>query len=149
MYQPNVIFKQGAFDSDVNGQLNQNFGFGTLSFGLGVPAAIAASGAINPNQSGSYVATKAGVAAMTLAAPLSGAPIYTSAGVNTGGNDGTVLVISSATAYAHTITATGLFADGAGDVNEATFAAHAGASITVMAYGGKWLVIALQNVTMS
>lgn len=94
------------------------------------------NGAIVPT-SGNYVITKAGVLADTLAAPVSGT------------QDGTILKITSATANAHTVTATGLFADGAGHVNLATFAANAGAGFVVMAYGGKWLVISSVGVTFS
>jgi hypothetical protein len=149
MYTPIAIYKQGAFDNDVNAQLNQNALNATLSLGAGPLSAIAASGAINPNASGAYIITKAGVAAMTIAAPLAGAPQYTSAGVNLGGNDGTVLIIVSNTAYAHTVTATGLYQDGAGHVNLATFPADAGASIVLQAYGAKWNVLGNNNVTFS
>ena len=86
---------------------------------------------------------------MTLAAPIAGAPVYNAFGTNVGGNDGQVLVFSSATAEGHTITSTGNFADGANHANEATFASYAGASIAFIAYNGKWLVLFNNNVTMS
>ena len=101
------------------------------------PVAISASGAIDPHTANRYVITKATVAALTLAAPTATA------------DDGLEMDIYSDTAEAHTITATGLFEDGAGNVNEATFAAHIGASIGLFAYQGKWFVKRLQNVTMS
>jgi hypothetical protein len=150
MYTPAFISKQGSFDSDINGQLNLNFLLATLSMGLGAPSAIAASGAVNPNVSGCYVITKStALAALTLAAPIAGAPQFNAQGVNVGGNDGTILFFTSNSAYAHTVTATGLYQDGAGDVNLATFAAHAGASFAIWAYNGKWNTLFLQNVTMS
>ena len=98
---------------------------------------LASSGAIDPHTSNRYVITKAGVAALTLAAPTAGV------------DDGREIEVISNTANAHTITATGLFQDGAGNVNEATFAAHAGAGIKLVAYQGKWNVERLQGVTMS
>ena len=110
--------------------------YSTATNFLGLQA-ITANGAILPHVAATYVITKAGVAAMTLAAPT------------TVTDDGLVLVITSSTANAHTVTATGLFADGAGHVNLATFAANAGASMTIMAYGAKWLIISLNGVTMS
>jgi hypothetical protein len=97
---------------------------------------IAASGAINPHQSANYIFTKAGVAAMTLAAPTAGA------------DDGILIAFLSNTAYAHTVTATGLLQDGSGNVNVATFAAHPGAALRLTAYNGKWMAED-QNVTLS
>lgn len=99
----------------------------------------AASGAIA--KQGTYdVITKTGsLAALTLAAP-------------TAAEAGMVKVITSTTAFAHTVTATGLFDNGVtgGSKNTATFAAFAGASMTIMATaGGKWNIIALQNVTVA
>lgn len=98
--------------------------------------AITASGAINPHQSANYVITKAGVAAMTLGAPTSGA------------DDGVTIQIWSNTANAHTVTATGLFQDGSANSNVETFAAHAGAALYLTAYQGKWMAQE-QNVTLS
>lgn len=99
--------------------------------------AITANGAILPRVEATYYITKAGVAAMTLAAPT------------TTTDDGIRIRIFSNTANAHTVTATGLFQDGAGHVNLATFAANAGASLILEAYQGKWNVISNQGVTMS
>lgn len=95
------------------------------------------SGAIDPHTCNRYVITKAGVAALTLAAPTAGA------------DDGLYLMIISATANAHTVTATGLYEDGAGHVNLATFPANIGGCLELMAYQGKWYVLAAYNVTMS
>jgi hypothetical protein len=107
------------------------------SLGAGPFIAIAVSGAVNPNQPGRYVITKAGVAALTLAAPRVGI------------DDGVLLQISSTTANAHTVTATGLYADGGGHVNLATFAAQIGATLILEAYQGKWYVMLQQGVTMT
>lgn len=101
------------------------------------PTAITADGAITPSIPRKYAVTKAGVAAMTLAAPT----------VTT--DDGVVIVVSSNTANAHTITATGLLQTGTASVNVATFAASAGAGVTLMAYQGKWNVLASVGITFS
>ena len=106
----------------------------------------AASGAIPlPALGTTYFLTKAGVAAMTLAAPTAGTPQAGQAG----GQDGLVVRVISTTAYAHTITATGLLQTGSASVNVATFAAYAGASVTLMAYNGKWITIAATGTTFS
>jgi uncharacterized membrane protein YjjP (DUF1212 family) len=102
--------------------------------------AVAASGAL-PLVPGSYFITKAGVAALTLAAPIAG---------STGaGQDGSQLCIYSTTAYAHTLTTSGLLQTGSASVNTATFAAFAGASLTLVAYNGKWLVLTSNGITFS
>lgn len=118
--------QQGAFTAQTINQLLAG------EFGL-----LAVSGAIDPHTPARYIINKAGVAAMTLAAPVAGS------------EDGLQMLVISSTANAHTITATGLFADGAGHVNLATFAAQIGASILLMAYQGKWYVLNVQGVTMS
>jgi hypothetical protein len=107
------------------------------SLGAGPFIPIAVSGAINPQLPGRYVITKAGVAALTLAAPRVGI------------DDGVLLQISSTTANAHTVTATGLYADGGGHVNLATFAAQIGATLMLEAYQGKWYVLLQQGVVMT
>lgn len=96
-----------------------------------------ASGAITIQQ-GIVKITKAGVAALTLAAP-------------TAAQEGTRLTVISNTANAHTITATGLIDDGVtgGSKTTATFAAFAGASITLVAINLKWSVEAKNAVTLS
>lgn len=101
------------------------------------PAALAASGAVPPHVGHTYVVTKAGVAALTLAAPTATT------------DDGIEITITSNTANAHTLTATGLFQCGTSAVNLATFAAQAGAGLTLMAYQGKWNVIASVGITFS
>lgn len=98
---------------------------------------ITASGAVNPKVAARYVITKAGVAALTLAAPTAGT------------DDGLTIVITSGTAYAHTLTATGLLNTGSASVNVATFAAYAGAGITLVAYNAKWNVQSSVGITFS
>lgn len=98
----------------------------------------AASGAITV-AGGTVVITKTGsLAALTLAAP-------------TAAQNGTILRVTSATAFAHTVTATGLFDDGVtgGSKTTATFAAFAGASMELMAYEGKWHTLSLKAVTVA
>ena len=85
------------------------------------PLLLAASGAINPHQSATYVITLGSAAALTLAAPTAGT------------DDGVQITITSNTAYAHTLTATGLLQTGTATVNLATLAAFAGASISLYA----------------
>lgn len=93
--------------------------------------------AISPHVSQDYAINTAGVDAMTLAAPTATT------------DDGVTLVLTSNTANAHTLTSTGLLQTGGTAVNEATFAAHPGASLTLKAYQGKWNVISQNGVTFS
>lgn len=98
----------------------------------------AASGAI-ALVPGTVVITKTGsLAAMTLAAP-------------TAAQNGLMLTVTSATAFAHTITATSLIEDGVtgGAKTTATFAAFAGATIVLVAYNLKWHTVALKAVTVA
>ena len=99
--------------------------------------AYAANGAL-AIVNGTATLTKAGVNAMTLAAP-------------TVDQEGLILRIISQTANAHTITATGLIDDGVvgGSKTTATFAAFAGASIELVASNLKWAVLAKNAVTIS
>jgi hypothetical protein len=87
--------------------------------------------------SGNYVITKAGVLADTLGAPTAGI------------QDGTLIVLTSSTANAHTLTATGLLQTGTASVNVATFAAQAGAGLVLQAFNGKWIVISSVGITFS
>lgn len=98
---------------------------------------ISANGAVAARAEQTYVVTKAGVAAMTLAAPTATT------------DDGLTITITSNTANAHTLTATGLLQCGTASVNVATFAAQAGAGLTLMAYQGKWNVLASVGITFS
>ena len=101
------------------------------------PVTLSADGAI-PVIGGSYKITKGSAAALTLAAP-------------TTAQDGMVLNIVSNSDYAHVITATDLLDDGVtgGAKDTATFAAFAGAAITLMAVGGKWSVVSKNAVTVA
>lgn len=82
------------------------------------------------------VITKAGVAAMTLAAPAAD-------------QNGLRLNISSMTAQAHTVTATGLLSTGTASVNVATFAAQKGSGVVLEAVNGLWNVISSVGITFS
>lgn len=96
-----------------------------------------ASGAIAPPTVNTLVMLdKATAAAMTLAAP-------------SGLADGTEVTILSATAAAHTVTYTAGFYGDTTSSDVATFAAKAGASMTIVAYKGAWGVKALANVTLA
>lgn len=87
----------------------------------------AASGAITlPTRDTVALITKSSAAAeMTLADP-------------TGVPDGTMLIIASTTAAAHTITLSATGLDGTADTQLLTFGAAKGYSITLMAYKGLW-----------
>jgi hypothetical protein len=93
--------------------------------------------AISPHTSGNYIITKAGVDAMTLAAPTATV------------DDSKTIVISSSTLHAHTLTATNLLSTGGAAVSVATFAAYAGAGLTLKAYQGLWQVVAAVGITFS
>ena len=98
--------------------------------------AASADGAITI-QSGTVVITKGTACALTLGTP-------------TTAQNGTIIRIISATAAAHTVTATTIgfnAADAAGDVG--TFAAAIGNNLTVVAYGGEWLVLGNTGVTIA
>jgi hypothetical protein len=100
--------------------------------------ALSANAAIPPHVAHTYVVTKTGSAgAFTLAAPTATT------------DDGLTITVTSNTAFAHAITATGLLQTGSASVNSATFAASAGASITLMAYQGKWNVLNSNAVTFA
>ena len=98
--------------------------------------AASADGAITI-QSGTVVITKGTACALTLGTP-------------TTAQNGTVIRIISATAAAHTVTATTIgfnAADAAGDVG--TFGAAIGNNLIVVAYGGEWLVLGNTGVTLA
>ena len=95
------------------------------------------SPAIAPHAGHTYVITKGSIMAATLAAPTAGT------------DDGIEITLTSSTAFAHTLTATGLFQCGTASVNLATFAANAGAGLTVMAFNGKWIVLSSVGITFS
>ena len=83
------------------------------------------------------VLTKGSAAAMTLAAP-------------TTAQNGTIVTITAGSDYAHVITSTGNILDGTtGANNTVTLAAFKGSSVTLMAYGQKWLVLSNQVATIA
>jgi hypothetical protein len=94
-----------------------------------------ANGAIASTH-GTVIITKGSAAALTLAAPVAGAPAA-------GGNDGQLLTIVSTTAFAHTVTTpASTILDGTATAKDTyTFAAHAGGSITLLAYNGNWILV--------
>ena len=97
---------------------------GTVIWSVAATPAVIAAGAV-PVTGGNYIITAGSAQALTLAAPVT---------------NGTTITITSNTAFAHTLTATGLLQTGSAAVNVATFAAFAGASLTLVAYNGKWQV---------
>lgn len=106
----------------------------TLRTGLTIQAG---DGAIPPHANGTFVITKGTAAALTLAAPTATT------------DDGVTITLTSNTAAAHVLTATGLLQDGSTTTDVATFAAHPGASLTLMAYQGKWNVISQVGITFT
>lgn len=96
---------------------------------------IAVSGAVNPHVAAKYIITKAGVAALTLAAPTVGL------------EDGLLIEIISNTANAHTITTVALLRTGTANTNVLTYAAQIGASVILQAYQGKWFLSSATAVT--
>ncbi len=96
--------------------------------------AITADGAIIQRE-GMLDVTKASLCAMTIADP-------------TTEQNGNILVITSRTAFAHTLTYTGGFF-GAGTSYDAATWATTGGSITLQAVNGKWHILALYGVTIA
>lgn len=95
------------------------------------------NGAVSPKVTQTYMITKAGVLAATLAAPV------------TVVDDGIIITIVSATANAHTLTATGLLMAGVAGVDLATFVNLPGAGLRIMAYAAKWYVLSSVGITFS
>ena len=96
-----------------------------------------AAPALPPHVGHTYVFNRAGVTAATLAAPTAGT------------DDGIEITVTSDSAQAHTITATGLLDTGTASVNVATFAAQKGAGLTMMAFNGRWKVLCSVGITFS
>lgn len=117
--QTYILHKNECYDSDF--KTNQN--------------AYGASGAITI-QTGTVLLTKAGVGAMTLAAPSTA-------------QNGTRLRIVSTTAQAHTVTQTTPgFNNGSTASDVATFGGAIGDNFMIEAYNGVWYVLGLRNVTL-
>jgi hypothetical protein len=101
-----------------------------------VAKAAGADGALDVS-TGLVVLTKATAGAYTLAAPAST-------------DDGKVVTIVSGTAAAHTVTQTTPGFNGGGSASDVgTFAAAVGNGLTLVAYGGKWLVANNTGVTLA
>jgi hypothetical protein len=103
----------------------------------GLDEVITGDGAITVSDGAgrTVVLTKGSAAAITLAAP---------------NRNGQVIRVVSASNFAHVVTATGLIHDGTtGAHNTATFAAFAGASITLYGYVGKWYTVATIGQTIA
>ena len=92
------------------------------------------------NTYGRVLITKGTAAALTLAAPVAGAP-------ESGGDDGVVLQVTDTTGAAHTVTTPASKING--NKNIATFGGTANNSLEVVAYNGVWYVSALGGTTLS
>jgi hypothetical protein len=92
----------------------------------------AADGAVASVAGGIVRITKAGVCALTLAAPVT---------------DGIMLIVTSNTAHAHTLTVTG-GAGGAGQ-DVGTFGGAINDSCTLVTAGLAWHVVSTRNVTFA
>ena len=111
---------------------------GSLAAGIQQPVELGAANGAIAAKTGVVMLTKAGVAAMTLAAPTAGT------------DDGKVLSIVAATANAHTVTQTTPGFNNAGTSGDvATFGGAIGDSMQIVAYNGRWHVISLRNVTLA
>lgn len=95
---------------------------------------LTANGAINSHLAADYIITKAGSALLTLAAPTATV------------DDGTMISITSNTAFAHVLSAIGLLQTGTAFVNYVDFNAFPGATVTLQAYQGKWNVLSFSGV---
>lgn len=93
--------------------------------------------AINPNGAANYIVKTGSADAMTLAAPRVGL------------DDNLSIAIYSDTLFAHTVTATALFANGTALKTTATFAAFRGAGLILRAFNGVWQVVASTAVTFT
>jgi hypothetical protein len=116
------------------GPLTGNADTATLAKGEQDTATAAAADGAIAVKTGLVAVTKAGVAALTLAAPTATT------------DDGKVLTVISTTANAHTITTP------AGKLNGlhiATFGGAIGDSVTLVAYQGVWYTRATRNVVIS
>jgi|ERR1700722_3298387 len=104
----------------------------------GVPVLLTGTADVIPaHVNGNYIVKTGSADAMTLAAPTVGA------------DDNLSIAIFSDTLFAHTITATALFANGTALKTTATFAAFRGAGIILRAYNGVWQVVSTSAVTLT
>lgn len=138
-YLPVIFVNRGIKRDCVNGVAVDYAPLAGLDYPSPTPqSALTTNGALTVG-SGNYIITKAGVLAMTLAAPTAGTM------------DGVTITLRSATANAHTLTATTLLQNGASGspYTTATFGAYLGATITLRAYNGTWYIVSSSNVTLS
>lgn len=89
---------------------------------------------------GVFIITAGKATAFTLAAPIAGPQAN-------GGQDGQILRITSATAFAHTVTTPANALNGAKHI--ATFAGAVGNGIELHAYNGQWIVFMNNGITLS
>jgi hypothetical protein len=102
-----------------------------------LPVQVASANGAITIKHGLVVLTKAGVAAMTLAAPTSGT------------DDGKMLYIIATTGNAHTVTiANGLSGAGAG-ADVGTFGGAVADRVVLIAYNGAWYPVVNVNVTFA
>lgn len=142
MANVSTIVKEGAFDSDIRNALNTNLTNlntvgPTSQSGMKMTfSPLSGSTDAIPITGGFYKVTTAGVDAMTLAAPTA---------------DGIVLLVTSQTAQAHTITATSLLATGGSSspYTTATFAAKIGAGLMLVSLNSVWNLISSAGITFS
>jgi hypothetical protein len=80
--------------------------------------------------------TKGTAGAFTLAAPAAG-------------DEGTVMIITSQTAAAHTVTLTEGFNNGGSGADVATFGGAIGDNMVIVAVNAHWNVVSLRNVTLA
>ena len=99
--------------------------------------AIGASGAVNPSQRANYLINAKSLAALTLGAPRPSV------------DDGTIIDLTSTTAFGHTLTTPGLLLTGTASVNTATWPAYGGGSLILEAQAGMWLVKSSNNIAFS
>lgn len=130
----------GATSTAPQGTTNRtpDYANGTFIVLLEPGLVMSANGAIAATE-GKVVVTKAGVCAMTIADPTNLT------------DDLKELTIVSATAQAHTLSnaAGSGFNNGGASSDVGTFGGAIGDGITLIAYGGKWLVKSKTNVTLA
>jgi hypothetical protein len=127
-----VLTNQGAVTGDY---IQQNIDCDAFSGPITLLTGTA--DAINPHISGNYVIKTGSADAMTLAAPTAGV------------DDNLSIQVWSDTLFAHTITATSLFANGTALKTTATFAAFRGAGISLRAFNGVWQVVGATNCPLT
>jgi hypothetical protein len=122
----------GAFD----GSAQQDIMDGDALQG-GITTLTGTADAINPHIAGNYIVDTGQADLMTLAAPTAEV------------DDGLSIAIYSDTNFAHTVTATSLFANGTALKTTATFAAFRGAGMILRAIDGVWHIVSSTAVTFT